>query len=450
MDQHIKPSLLPFHTEAARFAAGTSTPRALLEACIERIEALEPRIGAFVQFNLSRARAEADAATRRWQARAPLSPIDGMPVGVKDIIETDDMPTEMGSPLWLGHRARFDAASVAGLRDAGAVVVGKTVTTEFAATVPGGTRNPWDLRRTPGGSSSGSAAAVGVGMLPAALGTQVVGSILRPAGFCGAVGFKPGVGAINRGGSLDFLSQSATGVIAASLQDAWLTAHEIARRVGGDPGHKALAGPEGPPVAIRPQALGLVQTAGWDRATPAAKQELDRAVHALRGAGIAVHTRRDNAEIEALEQALAEAEPLTRLINAWEWRWPMMAFAARDPAGLSAASRERFEWQKTLTVEQYDRAVARRAEIRAQHARLRGSVDALVTLTAPGAAPIGLGWTGDPMFVVPGSFLGVPAITQPLLRDEGMPLGLQLLGWHGADAELFGIAAWVRDTMGAA
>ena len=151
-----------------------------------------------------------------------------MPLGIKDIIETADMPTEQGSPLFIGCRTGRDAASVAALRYAGAVILGKAVTKKFAATEPRGTRNPWDSERTPGGSSSGSAAAVACGMVPAALGTQVVGSILRPASFCGCVGFKPSVGVMNRGGSYDYFSQSCTGVLAASLEDAWLVAVNIA------------------------------------------------------------------------------------------------------------------------------------------------------------------------------------------------------------------------------
>jgi Asp-tRNA(Asn)/Glu-tRNA(Gln) amidotransferase A subunit family amidase len=173
-----------------------------------------------------------------------------------------------GSPLFVGCRTGRDAASVAALREAGAVILGKVVTTEFAASEPRGTRNPWDRERTPGGSSSGSAAAVACGMVPAALGTQVVGSILRPASFCGCVGFKPSVGRINRGGSYDYFSQSCTGVLAASLEDAWLVAVNIAARAGGDPGYPGLQGPAEPPAPRRPRTLAVLQTSGWGEAAP--------------------------------------------------------------------------------------------------------------------------------------------------------------------------------------
>ena len=206
----------PFLPATADFASGKDSPRQFLERCIADLDAWEPKIGAFVTLNLAAARTAADRSTERWRAGKPLSPIDGMPIGVKDIIETIDMPTENGSPLFAGFRGNRDGASVAALREAGAVILGKTVTTEFAWMQPRATRNPWDETRTPGGSSSGSAAAVAVGAVSVALGTQVFGSILRPASFCGCFGFKPTVGAINRGGSHDALSQSTHGPLAAS------------------------------------------------------------------------------------------------------------------------------------------------------------------------------------------------------------------------------------------
>ena len=234
----------PYLAAAQNFASGKETPRQFLEHSLELLEQWEPRIGAFVCTNLPAARAAAERSTERWRAGKPLSPIDGMPVGIKDIIETVDMPTEMGSPLFAGWRSEKDAASVRALRDAGAVIIGKTVTTEFAASEPRGTRNPWNLAHTPGGSSSGSAASVAAGIVSAALGTQVIGSTIRPASFCGCVGFKPSVNALNREGSHDYQSQSCTGILGASLEDVWQVAHEIVARVGGDAGTPGLQGPD--------------------------------------------------------------------------------------------------------------------------------------------------------------------------------------------------------------
>src|SRR6516162_5548003 len=288
------PVLRPYLPATKDFAAGKDSPRDFLERCLAALDAWEPRIGAFVTLNLPEARAAADRSTARCRAGNPLSPIDGMPLGIKDIIETADMPTQNGSPLFAGFRSERDSASVAALREAGGVIVGKTVTTEFAATEPRDTRNPWDPTRTPGGSSSGSAAAVAVGAISVGLGTQVIGSILRPASFCGCFGFKPTVGAINRGGSYDGLSQSVHGPLTASLPEAWQVAYEIAQRAGGDPGFPGLYGPATPPATAKPRKLALFETDGWAVATAGAKAALAGAVDKLKAAGITIATRHDD------------------------------------------------------------------------------------------------------------------------------------------------------------
>jgi Asp-tRNA(Asn)/Glu-tRNA(Gln) amidotransferase A subunit family amidase len=438
----------PFLAASKQFTAGADSPRAYLERCLAALSEHEPAVGAFVTTGTEGARKSADAATGRWRAGKPLSAIDGMPVGIKDIIETHDMPTQMGSSLFEGWRGERDAAAVYALRAAGAVVVGKTVTTEFAATHPRGTRNPHDPRRTPGGSSSGSAAAVATGMVAAALGTQVVGSILRPSSFCGVVGFKPTVGAINRGGSHDYLSQSCTGPIAASLEDAWVVAREIARRVGGDPGFPRLAGPMTPPPAKTPRALAVLETPGWPVAAAGARAELERAVARLRSAGVAILTRCDTPLVDKVESALANAMPITRAINEWEWVWPLNEYHRRDASALSESMRERLKSAEAMEEGRYEELIAERARIRAQFAELATIADAAVALSAPGAAPVGLGWTGDPIFVVSGSLLGVPAVSLPLLEDEGLPLGLQVLGFAQRDADLIATAAGIRDAVG--
>ena len=355
------PAVRPFLSNSAAFATGDDTPRAFLERCLKAYAVWESEIGAFVHTNFDAARAAADAATVRWRGGKPLSAIDGMPIGVKDIIDTADMPTEMGSPLFAGWRSGWDAASVAALREAGAVIVGKTVTTEFAATQPRGTRNPHDLARTPGGSSSGSAAAVAAGVISAGLGTQVIGSIVRPASYCGCVGFKPTVGAINRGGSLDYLSQSATGVLAATVEDAWQVAIEIASRVGGDPGHLPLEGPKHAPAPVKPRQLALIETAGWQKASAEAKAALEEAVEKLGTLGVGFATRRSHREVELLEDAIAGAFALSTRINDWEWRWPLNAFHERDAGKLSRVMHDRFARQQTLGPDDYRAALAERA-----------------------------------------------------------------------------------------
>jgi Asp-tRNA(Asn)/Glu-tRNA(Gln) amidotransferase A subunit family amidase len=442
------PKVRPFLVAAARFGSGDDTPRAFLERCLDAYAAWEPKLGAFVRTDIDGARAVADASTKRWCAGTPLSAIDGMPVGIKDIIETADMPTEMGSALFAGWRSGWDAASVTALREAGAVIVGKTVTTEFAATEPRGTRNPWDLGRTPGGSSSGSAAAVGAGLISAGLGTQVIGSIVRPASYCGCVGYKPSVGAINRGGSHDYLSQSSTGVLAASLNDAWQVAIEIAARVGGDPGYSGLAGPQRAPDAVKPRRLVMLETAGWQVASTEAKEALQEVLTKLSRAGIEIVTRQSNTQVAVVEEATLDAFALSARINNWEWRWPLNMFRERDANKLSNAMRERLARANGMRQTEYRAALAERNRVRALYAELASHGDGIVTLAAPGAAPLGLESTGNPIFAVPFSLLGVPAVSLPLMQEQNLPLGLQLAGFADGDATTFAVAAWLVHALG--
>lgn len=228
------------------FASGKDSPSAYFERCLDVISAREGTVKAWVTLNESGAKEQADASTKRWKAGNPLSPIDGMPIGVKDLYMTKDMPTQMGSPLYAGRMTGEDSAPVQALRLAGAVVLGKTVTTELGFSHPGPTTNPFDPERTPGGSSSGSAAVIGAGMVPAALGSQVVGSIIRPAGFCANTAIKPTLGALHRG-ERQGMSHSHLGVHAGSIADMWAVTHAISHFVGGDPGSPGLFGSQATP-----------------------------------------------------------------------------------------------------------------------------------------------------------------------------------------------------------
>ena len=423
---------------------GETTPRAFLDSCLDAIARLDPKVGAFLELNIESARRVADESTVRWKAGKPLSPIDGMPIGIKDIIETIDMPTGQGSALWKGSKTGRDSASVHALREAGAIILGKTSTTEFAATSPWpGTCNPHDHTRTPGGSSSGSAAAVGSGMVPAGLGTQVVGSILRPASYCGCIGFKPTVGGINRGGAYDHLSQSVHGTIAASLADAWLVARAISERAGGDPGHIGLTGEVNFTRRAKPARFAVLETGGWGDTSKGARAAFDIAKQRLTGAGVVLRSRADDPAIEAAERAMADAFPVTRRINEWEGRWPLNTYADIDAAKLSGPSQERLRSAVKMTQSDYAALIAQREVTRAAFAKAAANYDAFVTLGATGAAPVGLGSTGSPIMNVAASLLGTPAITLPLLSDENMPLGLQLMGAADRDAALFETAIWV-------
>ena len=443
------PSRQSFVHRISDFASGKDTPSAFLDRCLATLAAFEPTIGAFVHLDIDGARAQAEASTARWRAGKPLSRIDGMPVGIKDLIETGDMPTGYGSPVYAGHHTHRDAASVLALRQAGAVIVGKTVTTEFAARMPlGHTRNPWDPRRTPGGSSSGSAAAVGAGMLPVALGTQVIGSLLRPASYCGAYAFKPTFGAINRGGSHDGLSQSAHGPIAATLDDAWIVAREISDRAGGDPGYPGLYGPADTPAPLRPARIGVIETAGWQVAEPAAKEAFEAAVQRLAAAGAQIARRADDARIAVLEVALESAGQVSHALVNYESVWPLNDYRNRDASKLSSFLRDRLVEAEKMTQAEYRALLAKRVAARVAHKLLLGDCDLLITLSAPGAAPMGIESTGDTVFNIPASYLGAPAISLPVMSVEGLPLGLQLIGYIDMDAELFGAAGWIDQVLG--
>ena len=294
-----------------------------------------------------------------------------MPVAIKDIIETADMPTGQGSPLWEGQESRRDSASVHALREAGAIILGKTTTTEFAATHPWHkTQNPHDRKRTPGGSSSGSSAAVGAGMVPAGLGTQVVGSILRPSSFCGAVGFKPSVGAINRSGSHDHFSQSCQGAIGATLADTWAVLRAIADRAGGDPGFVGLTGDVNFAKRAKPARLGLLETGGWSATTEGARKAFAGAKEQLAKAGVELKGRADDPDIDTVEKTIADAQPLTLAINAWEGRWPLNTYADLDATKLSEGARDRLKTAEATTQAQYADLLTRRVAARAAYAKV--------------------------------------------------------------------------------
>jgi len=441
-----KPEKRSYFAASGNFADGSDSPRAFLDRCIAEMDAREADVKAFVCTNLDAARAAADESTERWKAGKQISPIDGMPVGVKDVMETADMPTGQGSALFEGTMTGRDCAAVVALREAGAIMVGKTVTTEFAATHPGVTRNPFDLERTPGGSSSGSAAAVGSGMLAGATGSQVIGSIIRPAGYCGAFGYKPSMGGINRGGSFDGFSQSCTGMIAASLAECWSMTREITSRTGGDAGHVGVTGPMTLPAASKPAKVAMLQTAGWANASDGAKAEWQRAKDTFAAAGIDVQDRDSDAKIAEVEDAIANAMELSMNINAWEGRFPLDTYHRdMDASKLSESAHKRLEQALSMTQDQFADLLAERERVRGVYATLKGAFDVCVTLSAPGAAPKGLEWTGDPLFTVPTSLVGMPTVTLPVLQDDGMPLGLQVIGHTKADAELFAHAGGILE-----
>ncbi|GAB2682371.1 amidase [Kribbella swartbergensis] len=435
------------------FSTGEDSPRDYLERCLHTIAEREPTVRAWVALNADRARQAADQSTKRWRDGTPLSPIDGLPIGIKDLLETRDLPTQMGCAAYDGNFPRRDNAAVWALRQAGAVILGKTVTSELGGTHPGPTTNPFDPARTPGGSSSGSAAAVGAGMVPAAIGTQVVGSIIRPASYCGNWALKPSQGAINRG-ERQATSMSTHGVHAARAEDMWLVAIAIARRAGGDPGMAPLAGPDAVPEPHRPFAVGVMETEGWVGLDASSRAAFEAFLDRLAGTGVPVVRRFDR-----FEALLAGVRELTLDITGWENHWGLRNLVAQHPDGVSARAKAVLEAAEKLGVDGYAELLRRRAEVRRAHAALASEVDVVVSLASPGPAPLRSDdlpgeplsqWpTGDPVFNAPSSLLGAPVVTVPVLSVDGLPVGIQVMGQPGSDARVTAIARWVAVTAAA-
>jgi Asp-tRNA(Asn)/Glu-tRNA(Gln) amidotransferase A subunit family amidase len=450
MKPWLNPHAVSFSQAVADFKSRRDTPRDLLERCIEIIERDEPRVKAFVTLDLGNARRAADEATQRYKAGRALSMVDGCPVGIKDIMATRDMPTQMGSPAFEGWRPHQDAACVHALRAGGAVIVGKTVSTEFAVGFSGPTTNPFDAGRSPGGSSSGSAAAVGGGMLPVALATQTQGSTLRPASYCGAFGFKPSIGALPTAG-VHPLSTTCDhlGVIAATLEDVWRIASHISLRVGS-PGYGFLNGAaESPSAAIQPAKVIRLYTYGWSEVDPASATAFEAFVKTLAASGVEVIDRHHDKRVAELEDMLADGVSGALDIVAYEMKWPYEEYVERFGSAIGERIRGLVERAREMTPDTYTALLRKRREVKARFGALRRELGAscYVTLSASGPAVKGLAESGSRAFLVYASWLGVPAFSLPLLESGGLPLGVQLIGGADEDGELCGIANWVTRSM---
>jgi len=424
-------------TQALR--EGTLSAQTLVEACIERVLAVDAEVQAWAFFDPEHARAQARALDQARKEGKPLGALHGIPVGIKDIIDTTDMPTEDGTVLHAGRRPMRDAAVVGMLRSAGAIVFGKTVTTELATYSPGKTRNPHNPAHTPGGSSSGSAAAVAAGMVPLALGTQTNGSVIRPAAYCGVVGFKPTHGLVPRTGILRQSRELDTvGVMARTVLDAAALMECIAGYDAEDPDSRpsaripfAAIAAEDPPLE---PTLAFARTPIWDRVDAESRAAFDE---------LSAHLGN---RIETLE--LPET-----LRAAWDWHRTIMEadIAAsfvmeyeRGPDKLSESLRRQIERGRAARAFDYLDALARIARLNDSFQEIFDRYDAIVTPAAPGAAPEGLANTGDPAFCTLWTLCGMPAITLPLLSaGNGLPIGVQLVGKRGDDARLMRTANWL-------
>ncbi len=438
------PHIISFDRCVADFTAGRDTPRDFLERCLSVIAQRDKTVKAFVTLNKGAARKAADAATQRYKAGAPLSPVDGCPVAIKDIIATADMPTQMNSPAFKNWQSGQDAACVAALRKGGAVIIGKTVTTEFAIGYSGPTTNPFDATRTPGGSSSGTAAAVGAGMVPVGLGTQTQASTLRPASYCGAVGYKPSLGQLNLAG-VHPLSATADhlGVIGATLADVWRTASQILLGVGS-PGRRFLQGAGAQvPAALKPRKLIRFYTLGWNEIDDAIKAQFESAIDALAASGVAIASRHTNPRIAALEDALMADVDGALDIVAYELKWPFEDYIARFGKLIGERLHGMVKRANDMKPADYERLLDIRTAMRRHWCEAMNGADGVITLSSSGPAITGLEYTGSRTFLVYGSWLGLPAFSLPMFQREGLPFGLQLMGRPDADGELAGVANWI-------
>lgn len=411
----------------AEIAAGKLTATELVEACLARIALREDIIGAWAHLDPDYALAQARTTDAALNAGALPGPLHGIPVGIKDIIDTADLPTENGTAAFAGRRPTADAEVVRRLKDAGAIILGKTVTTELAFYGPGKTRNPADPSRTPGGSSSGSAAAVADGHVPLALGSQTAGSILRPASYCGVFGFKPTFGNIPLNGviaqspPLDTLGGYARSIEDIALLTAVLTAH-------------SFAPPFNPEQPLR---LAFVKTPAWPQGDAAMRQAF--AELTARNAGLIQDV--------ALPEDFADTGGLQRAVQFHDIARNYGPIAEAHSDVISTKLKETIAEGCTVSEAEYAAACGRREALYDALAPIFEAYDAILTPAAAGVAPEGLGATGSPMFNFLWTYLGVPAISVPLLSVAGLPLGVQFVGRRGADAQLLAVVEKARQTL---
>jgi Asp-tRNA(Asn)/Glu-tRNA(Gln) amidotransferase A subunit family amidase len=415
----------------------------LVEACLARAREVDPKVQAWAYLDPEHALAQARIFDEQRREGRPLGPLHGVPVGIKDIFDTADMPTEDGTVLHAGRTPATDAAAVARLRAAGAVIMGKTVTTELATYAPGKTRNPHNAEHTPGGSSSGSAAAVACGMVPVALGSQTNGSVIRPAAYCGVYGFKPTHGLISRHGVLK-LSRALdhVGVFARTIEDIALACEELAGFDERDPDTRMRAripflriAAEELPV---PPRLAFVKTPIWDRTEPDTREAFSELVGHLG----------DRVEEFALPESAQEALEWHRTIMEAEMAASLVVEYERGRDKMSDSLRAQLERGRKHSAFDYQAALARVPLLNEGFAELFKRYDAILTPAVAGTAPKGLASTGDPAFCTLWTLCGMPALSLPLMQGaNGLPLGLQLIGPRHDDARLLRTARWLAATV---
>ncbi|MCA1453031.1 amidase [Bradyrhizobium sp. BRP22] len=427
---------------AAGIRDGRFSSAELVGDCLERTDEVDRDVQAWAFLDRDHAMRQAEAADDHRKQGKPVGPLHGVPVGIKDIFDTADMPTEFGSELWAGRTPRRDAAAVARLRAAGAVILGKTVTTEYAYYHPGKTRNPHNADRTPGGSSSGSAAAVAALMVPGAIGLQTNGSVIRPAAFCGVVGFKPSHGLIPRSGALE-LSRTLdhVGVFGRSVEDVALLAEVMVGFDEEDPDTRPVPRPPFSATAASepplPPRFAFVRSAVWEQAEPVTREAFAELVEALGEA---------SSEVE-LGPGFEKAIEMHRVIMEVDMAHNLRRDYERGGDQLSTPLRQAIERGRAHLAVDYCNSMAGITRLNQVLDSVFDEYDAVLTPAAPGEAP-GIETTGSPIFCTTWTYLGVPAVSLPLMRSEaGLPLAVQLVGRRGNDARLLRTARWLVDNV---
>ena len=431
-------------SQAARtIAEGATTSEQLVEACLARIREVDPQVEAWAfldpEYALKQAR---DRDEERRQGR-PLGPLHGVPIGIKDIFDTMDMPTEDGTVLHAGRTPAYDATVVSRVRAAGAVILGKTVTTECAYFAPGKTRNPHNPAHTPGGSSSGSAAAVAAGMVPIALGSQTNGSVIRPAAFCGTFAFKPTHGLVPRHGVMK-LSRALdhVGFFARNIEDLALLAEISTGADVNDPDTRPRAripfvqtAAQEPPLL---PSLAFIKTPWWDRVAPDAQDAFQELAAELGERVVEVPLEDSIRNALDWHKTIMEAEMAASLDREWE----------KGREQLSPQLQGLLERGRATSALEYQKALARARLASEGFDELFERFDAILTPSAPGTAPEGLASTGDPSFCTLWTLCGMPAVNLPLMNGvNGLPLGVQLVGARESDARLLRTAQWLTTNL---